>query len=161
MKGKPEVIEILSKMLKEELGALNQYMMHAEMQNSWGYKRLYAETKKQSIGEMKHAEALMERILFLEGTPNLSDFPKLNVGKDVKQQLQNDLALESRAVAAYNVAIAALRKAGDHGSAELLKKLLLEEEEHEDMLETQLGIIKDIGLEKYLLEQTKGQPTLG
>jgi len=156
MKAKPQVLDVLSTMLGEELLALNQYMLHAEMQENWGYLRLSKEIRKLSIVEMKHAEALIERILFLEGTPNLSDFPKLNVGKDVKQQLQNDLALESRAVAAYNVAIAALRKAGDQGSAELLKKLLLEEEAHEDFLDTQLGIIKDIGLEKYLLEQTKG-----
>jgi bacterioferritin len=143
-------------MLGEELLALNQYMLHAEMQENWGYLRLSKEIRKLSIVEMKHAEALIERILFLEGTPNLSDFPKLNVGKDVKQQLQNDLALEKSAVGAYNKAIAALRRAGDQGSAELLKKLLLEEEAHEDFLDTQLGIIKDIGLEKYLLEQTKG-----
>jgi len=156
MKAKSEVLDVLSMMLEEELLALNQYMLHAEMQENWGYLRLSKEIRKLSIVEMKHAEALIERILFLEGTPNLSDFPKLNVGKDVKQQLQNDLALESRAVAAYNVAIAALRKAGDQGSAELLKKLLLEEEAHADFLDTQLGIIKDIGLEKYLLEQTKG-----
>ena len=156
MKAKPEVLDILSMMLEEELLALNQYMLHAEMQENWGYLRLSKEIRKLSIVEMKHAEALMERILFLEGTPNLSDFPKLNIGKDVKQQLENDLALERSASAAYNVAIAALRKAGDHGSAELLKKLLLEEEVHEDFLETQLGIIKDIGLEKYLVERTKG-----
>jgi bacterioferritin len=155
MKAKPEVIDVLNKMLEEELLALNQYMLHAEMQENWGYLRLAKEIRKLSIVEMKHAEALMERILFLEGMPNLSDFPKLNIGKDVKQQLQNDLALEKGAVGAYNKAIAALRQAGDHGSAELLKKLLLDEEEHEDMLETQLGIIKDISLEKYLLEQTK------
>ena len=153
MKAKPEVLDVLSTMLAEELLALNQYMLHAEMQENWGYRRLAKEVRKLSIVEMKHAEALMERILFLEGTPNLSDFPKLNVGKDVKQQLQNDLAIEKSAVTAYNVALAALRKAGDQGSAELLKKLLLEEEAHEDFLDTQLGIIKDIGLEKYLLEQ--------
>ena len=156
MKAKSEVLDVLSMMLEEELLALNQYMLHAEMQENWGYLRLSKEIRNLSIVEMKHAEALIERILFLEGTPNLSDFPKLNVGKDVKQQLQNDLALESRAVAAYNVAIAALRKAGDQGSAELLKKLLLEEEAHEDFLDTQLSIIKDIGLERYLVEQTKG-----
>ena len=156
MKAKPEVLDVLSTMLAEELLALNQYMLHAEMQENWGYLRLSKEIRKLSIVEMKHAEALIERILFLEGIPNLSDFPKLNVGKDVKQQLQNDLALESRAVAAYNVAIAALRKAGDQGSAELLKQLLLEEEAHEDSLDTQRSIIKDIGLEKYLKEQTQG-----
>jgi bacterioferritin len=155
MKAKAEVLDVLGKMLAEELVALNQYMLHAEMQANWGYLRLAKEIRKLSIVEMKHAEALMERILFLEGMPNLSDFPKLNVGKDVHQQLQNDLALEQSAVAAYNEAIAAVRKAGDQGSAELLKKLLLDEEEHEDLLATQLRIIKDIGLEKYLLERTK------
>jgi len=156
MKAKTEVLDVLSMMLEEELLALNQYMLHAEMQENWGYLRLSKEIRQLSIAEMKHAEALMERILFLEGIPNLSDFPKLNIGKDVQQQLQNDLALERSAVGDYNKAIAALRKAGDHGSAELLKKLLLDEEAHEDFLDTQLGIIKDSGLEKYLVEQTKG-----
>ena len=156
MKGKPDVLEILAKMLREELGAISEYMVHAEMCENWGYPRLAKHVKQQSVEEMKHAEALIERILYLEGTPDLQDLPKLTIGKDVKQQLQNDLALEQSAVAAYNEAIAALRKAGDHGSAELLKKLLLDEEEHEDLLDTQLRIIKDIGLEKYLVEQTKG-----
>jgi bacterioferritin len=155
MKGKPEVIEILQKMLKEELGALNQYMLHAEIQNSWGYKRLYAETKKQSIGEMKHAEALLERILFLEGMPNLADLPKLNIGKDVKQQLSNDLALEKGAVAEYNAAVAATRKLGDNGSADLLDKLLHDEEGHVDHLETQLSLIEQLGYENYLAQQMK------
>ena len=155
MKGKPEVIEILSKMFKEELGALNQYMLHAEMQSNWGYKRIYAETKKQAIGEMKHAEALIERILFLEGIPNLADLPKLSIGKDVKQQLTNDLALEKGAVAEYNAAVAAARKAGDNGSADLLDKLLHDEEEHVDHLETQISLIEQLGLENYLAEQMK------
>jgi bacterioferritin len=153
MKGKPEIIEILSKMLKEELGALNQYMLHAEMQNNWGYKRLYAETKKQAIGEMKHAEVLIERILFLEGIPNLADLPKLNIGKDVKQQLSNDLALEKSAVADYNAAVAAARKLGDNASAELLTKLLNDEEQHVDHLETQLSLIEQLGYENYLAQQ--------
>ena len=155
MKGKPEVLEVLSKMLKEELGAISEYMVHAEMCENWGYSRLAKHIKQQSVGEMKHAEALIERILYLEGTPNLNDLPKLNIGKDVKQQLQNDLALEENAVAEYNAAVAAAQKAGDNGSAELLKKLLLDEEGHVDFLETQLGIIKDIGLENYLSEQTE------
>ncbi len=155
MKGKPEVIEILSKMLKEELGALNQYMLHAEMQNNWGYKRLYALTKKQAIGEMKHAEELIERILFLEGMPNLADLPKLTIGKDVKQQLANDLALEKGAVSDYNAAVAAARKAGDNGSADLLDELLHDEEEHADHLETQLELIEQLGLENYLAQQMK------
>ncbi len=153
MKGKPEVIELLSKALKEELGALNQYMLHAEMQNNWGYKRLYKQTKAQAIGEMKHAEELIERILFLEGIPNLADLPKLRIGKDVKQQLQNDLELEKGAVADYNTYVAAARKAGDNASADLLDKLLHDEEEHVDELETQLGLIEQLGLENYLAQQ--------
>jgi bacterioferritin len=155
MKGKPEVLEVLTKMLREELGAISEYMVHAEMCENWGYPRLAKHVKQQSVSEMKHAEALIERILYLEGTPNLNDLPKLNIGKDVKQQLQNDLALEVNAVAEYNDAVAAAQKAGDNGSAELLKKLLLDEEEHVDFLETQLGIIKDIGLENYLSEQAE------
>jgi bacterioferritin len=155
MKGKPEVLEVLDKMLREELGAISEYMVHAEMCENWGYPRLAKHVKQQSVSEMKHAEALIERILYLEGTPNLNDLPKLNIGKDVKQQLQNDLALEVNAVAEYNDAVAAAQKAGDNGSAELLKKLLLDEEEHVDFLETQLGIIKDIGLENYLSEQAE------
>jgi len=153
MKGKAEVLEVLSKMLKEELGALNQYMLHAEMGENWGYKRLSGRIKKQSIDEMKHAEKLVERILHLEGMPNLNELPKLNIGKDVKQQLGNDLALELSAVAAYNAAVAAARKAGDNGSAELLQGILQDEEGHVDFLETQLGLIEQLGLENYLAQQ--------
>jgi bacterioferritin len=153
MKGKPEVLEMLAKMLKEELGAISQYMVHAEMCENWGYKRLSDHTKQESIGEMKHAETLIERILFLEGTPNLNDMPKLAVGKDVKQQLQNDLALEKDAVADYNDAIATCRKAGDQASADMLQAILADEEGHVDFLETQLGIIDEIGLPNYLAQQ--------
>ena len=153
MKGKAEVLEVLSKMLKEELGALNQYMLHAEMCENWGYTRLASLTKKNSLGEMKHAEKLMERILYLEGMPNLNEVPKLNIGKDVKQQLQNDLALELSAVAAYNAAIATARKAGDNGSAELLQGILQDEEAHVDSLETELGLLEQLGLQNYLSEQ--------
>ena len=153
MKGKAEVIEVLAKMLKEELGAISQYFIHAEMCENWGYKKLSEHTKKESINEMKHAEKLIERILFLEGTPNLNDMPKLAVGKDVKQQLQNDLALEKNAVGEYNEAIATCRKAGDHASADLLQAILADEEGHVDFLETQLGLIEEIGLPNYLAQQ--------
>jgi len=153
MKGKPEVLDVLAKMLKEELGAISQYMVHAEMCENWGYKRLSQHTKKESIGEMKHAETLIERILFLEGTPNLNDMPKLQVGKDVKQQLQNDLALEKDAVAEYNAAIATCRKAGDQASADILQAILADEEDHVDFLETQLAIIEGVGLQNYLAQQ--------
>jgi len=153
MKGKTEVLAVLSKALKEELGAILQYFLHAEMCENWGYERLSDLIKKQSIGEMKHAEVLTERILFLEGIPNVGDVPKLNIGKDVKQQLQNDLELEVCAVADYNQAIATCIKAGDNATADLLKVLLQDEEEHVDFLETQLSLIKDLGLENYLIEQ--------
>ena len=153
MKGKPDVLEALTKMLKEELGAISQYMVHAEMCNNWGYKRLYAHIRKESINEMKHAEKLIERILFLEGMPNLADLPKLNIGKDVKQQLENDLALEKSAVADYNEAVATCEKLGDNGSAELLEDILQEEEEHVDFIESQLNLIQEIGLPYYLSQQ--------
>ena len=153
MKGKAEVLEVLQKMLKEELGAVSQYILHAEMCENWGYKRLAAHTKKTSVEEMKHAEKLIERLLYLEGTPNLNELPKLTIGKDVKQQLQNDLALELSAVAAYNGALAAARKAGDNGSADLLQGILEDEEGHVDFLETQLGLIEQLGLENYLAQQ--------
>lgn len=153
MKGKPEVLEVMAEMLKEELGAVNQYFLHAEMCENWGYTRLGEFTKKQAIGEMKHAEVLIERMLFLEGMPNMAELPKLNIGKDVKQQLENDLALEKSAVAEYNKAVATARKAGDNASADLLETLLKDEEEHVDFLETQLGLIRDLGLENYLMQQ--------
>ena len=153
MKGKPEVIEVLAKMLKEELGAISQYFIHAEMCENWGYNKLSDHTKKESINEMKHAEKLIERILFLEGVPNLNDMPKLIVGKDVKAQFQNDLALEKNAVAEYNAVIATCRKAGDQASADLLQVILADEEEHVDFLEEQLGIIEAIGIQNYLAQQ--------
>ncbi len=153
MKGKAEVLEVLQKALSEELQAISQYFVHAEMQSNWGYRRLHDEVRKQSIGEMKHAEELIERILFLEGTPSLNDFAKLKIGKTVEQQLQNDLALEKGAVADYNQYIVVARKAGDNASADLFEKLLKDEEEHVDFLETQLSIIKEVGLNNYLAQQ--------
>lgn len=153
MKGKPAVLDVLSQALKEELGAISQYFLHSEMCENWGYERLSELIKKQALGEMKHAEILIERILFLEGLPNMADLPKLNIGKDVKQQIENDLALEVSAVAEYNQAVAACQKAGDNATADLLKEILKDEEEHVDFLETQLGLIKDLGLENYLMEQ--------
>jgi bacterioferritin len=140
-------------MLKEELGAISQYFLHNEMCENWGYERLSKHIKKIAIDEMGHAEELIERMLFLEGTPNLSELPKLNVGKDVKQQLENDLALEHGAVAGYNEAIATCRKAGDNGTADFLKGILADEEEHVDFFEEQLGLIEQLGLQNYLAQQ--------
>jgi bacterioferritin len=156
MKGKPEVLELLQKALAEELQAINQYFLHSEMQNNWGYKRLHGEIKKQAIGEMKHAEILIERILFLEGMPDLNTFSKLKIGKTVEQQLQNDLALEKGAVADYNAHIAVARKAGDNASADLFETLLKDEEQHVDFLEAQLAVIKEVGLQNYLAQQMYG-----
>lgn len=156
MMGKPEVLAALSEMLREELGAINQYMLHAEMCENWGYKRLGDFVKKQSIGEMKHAEKLMERILFLEGTPRMDEMIKLKIGKDVPQQLEFDLALEKSAVTAYNQAVENCRKAGDNATADFLKEILKDEEEHVNFLETQLGLIKQLGLETYLSVQMGG-----
>jgi len=156
MKGKADVIDALQKALSEELMAISQYFLHGEMQSNWGYKRLYAEIKKQAIGEMKHAEVLIERILFLEGIPNLNDFPKLKIGKNVEQQLQSDLELEKGAVAEYNKSIAIARKEGDNASADLFEVLLKDEEQHVDFLEAQLGLIKEIGLQNYLAQQMHG-----
>jgi bacterioferritin len=153
MKGKPEVLKVLQNMLAEELGALNQYFLHGEMCENWGYELLSKRVRKLSISEMKHAEELIERMLFLEGAPNLSELPKLNIGKDVKQQLENDLALEHGAVTDYNEAIATCRKAGDNGTADFLKGILADEEGHVDFFEEQLGLIEQLGMQNYLARQ--------
>jgi bacterioferritin len=153
MKGKAEVLAVLAEMLKEELGAINQYILHSEMCENWGYKRLSELIKKQALGEMKHAEKLVERILFLEGMPKMDDLPKLNIGKDVKQQLENDLTLERMAVTGYNKSIKTSREAGDNATADFLKEILKDEEGHVDFLETQLGLIQQLGLQNYLSQQ--------
>ncbi len=139
--------------LKEELTAISQYFLHAEMCENWGYEKLSKYIKKQSIDEMKHAEVLVERILFLDGTPQMAEVLPLSVGQNVKQQIENDLKLEINAVAMYNGFIKQAVEAGDNGSKELFTKLLADEEEHVDWLETQLGMIKELGLENYLAQQ--------
>ncbi len=157
MKGKPEVLEALQKMLRGELGAISQYMVHAEMCENWGYARLAEHTEKRAIVEMRHAEMLMKRMLFLDGMPEMLDLPPLTIAHNVKQQLENDLGLEVAAVNDYNEAIAVCRKAGDHGSAELLESILKDEEDHVDFLDAQLTVIKDAGLENYLSTQMEGE----
>ena len=153
MKGKPEVLKVLAEMLKEELGAINQYMLHAEMCENWGYKKLSALVKKQSIGEMKHAEALIERILFLEGTAQMSELFHLRIGQNVKEQFENDLALELEALPRLNAAIKVATEVGDNGSRELFEKILVDEEHHVDWLEAQLHMIREVGIENYLASQ--------
>lgn len=149
MKGNEKVLAELGKALREELTAINQYFLHAEMCENWGYKRLSAFIKKQSIGEMKHAEVLMERILFLDGIPAMDPL-SLTIGKNVKQMLEADLELEVAAVKQYNEAVATATAEKDNGSRDLLVKLLKDEEEHVDWLEAQLHQIEELGYERYL-----------
>jgi bacterioferritin len=153
VKGDAKVIAVLNEVLKAELTAINQYFLHAEMCENWGYHRLADETKKESIGEMKHAEIVMERILLLDGTPNMSAYFKINIGQNVKQQFQNDLQLELDAVKRLNAGINTCVAAKDNGSRELLEKILVEEEEHIDHLEAQLHAIEEVGIENYLAQQ--------
>jgi bacterioferritin len=152
MKGNPKVLAELNKALREELTAINQYFLHAEMCENWGYHKLSEYIKKQSIGEMKHAESLMERILFLDGTPSMQPLD-VKIGSTVKAMIESDLALEVSAVKQYNNAVAVAVDQGDNGSRELFEILLKDEEEHVDFLEAQLQQIKDMGYERYLSQQ--------
>ncbi len=154
MKGDPKVIAVLQEVLKAELTAINQYFLHAEMCANWGYYRLAGVTRKESIEEMTHAEKCMERILYLEGTPNMSDYFKINIGQNVPQQLKNDLQLEYDAVKRLNDGIILCRNANDDGTRELLKSILLDEEHHIDWLEAQLHTLEEIGLQNYLAQWT-------
>mgnify|MGYP001149791402 FL=1 len=153
MRGNEKVIGLLNDALKAELTAISQYILHAEMNENWGYKRIAKAIKKSSIDEMKHAEALIERILFLEGTPKMAELMPLKIGSTVPAQFENDLAAEREAVAMYNAAANACSAAGDNGSKELFEKLLADEEGHADWLETQLGLIEQVGLQNYLAQQ--------
>ncbi len=155
MKGNKKVIEFLQQVLKAELTAINQYFLHAEMMENWGYQRLAKITQKESIEEMRHAEALIERILFLDGAPNMSELFPLRIGQTLKQQLENDLALEEEALPRLNKAIVAAVEAGDNGSRELFEKILVDEEHHVDFLEAQLHLIRELGYENYLAQQIK------
>jgi bacterioferritin len=153
MKGNAEVIESLNEALSEELTAINQYFLHAEMCENWGYKKLAAFNKKQAIDEMKHAEALIERILFLEGLPNLSKYQKLNIGSTVPDMIKNDAKSETAAIASYNRFIDLAIKKNDQGTADFLKKLLKDEEGHLDELESHQDKIRDMGVQVYLSVQ--------
>src|SRR5688572_22199357 len=155
MRGNDQVIAQLNQALKEELTAINQYFLHAEMCHNWGYHRLGGYIRKQSIDEMKHAEKIIERLLFLDATPKM-DHMDLSVGQNVKGQLEADLKLEESAVAMYNKSIQVARDAGDDSSRELFSLLLKDEEMHVDWLEAQLHQIKEIGYERYLSNQTEG-----
>jgi len=149
MKGNPKVVEELNKALREELTAVNQYFLHAEMCENWGYNKLAEYIKKQSIGEMKHAEALMERILFLDGTPSMQPM-ELTIGGNVQKMIESDLALEISAVKQYNAAVQIATELKDNGTRDLLVVLLKDEEDHVDWLEAQLHQIRELGYDRYL-----------
>src|ERR1700744_4806282 len=150
MKGNAKVLEQLNKALRDELTAINQYFLHAEMAENWGYERYSKLIKKQSIDEMRHAEALMERILFLDGIPAM-DPMSLSIGQSVRDMIESDLKLELGAVASYNESIRICVENKDNGSRDLFVRLLKDEEGHVDWLEAQVHLIQEIGYERYLL----------
>jgi bacterioferritin len=153
MKGNPKVIEILNAMLADELTAINQYMVHSEMCDDWGYGKLHKSTEKRAIDEMKHAEKLIGRILFLEGTPIVTNLKAIHIGAAVPEQFVNDWNAEEGAIKAYNTAIKQVADLGDNGTRDLLIDILKDEEAHIDWLEAQQEQIKQMDLKNYLVEQ--------
>jgi bacterioferritin len=152
MQGKTRILELLNDVLTAELTAVNQYFIHAKMCDNWGYERLAKHHRDESIGEMKDADELIERILYLEGVPNMQRLGTVMVGEDVAEQLRLDLELERVAIERLNAGIAACTAEGDNGSRDLLEDILEGEEEHADWLETQLSIIEEIGIAHYLAQ---------
>jgi bacterioferritin len=155
MKGNAKLIEAFNEILTGELTGINQYFIHAKMCQNWGYKRLADKNRHESVEEMKHADELIERILFLEGVPNIQRLGKVKVGESVPEQLALDLALEMEAVARLNKGIALAVEVGDNTSRDLLEHVLVSEEEHIDWLEAQLELIKQVGAENYLAQQIR------
>ena len=156
MKGQSEIIAGLNGALTIELTAINQYFCQSKMCADWGFHDLAKKHREESIGEMKHAEKLIERILFLEGTPEIARYDVIRVGADVEEQFENDLKLEMKGVAHYNELVALSVKLGDNGTRELVAPILTESEEHVDWLETQLFRIEKVGIQNYLSEQMGG-----
>jgi bacterioferritin len=155
MKGSREVIDLLNEVLAGELVAINQYFLHAKMCKNWGYLRIAAKVREESIGEMKHADQLADRILFLDGLPNFQRLDKLTIGQNVPEQLRCDVELEYAAVKRLNDGIRLCREQGDNATEDLLTKILVSEEDHVDWLETQLRVIAEIGDKAYLAEQLR------
>jgi bacterioferritin len=155
MKGDAKIIGVLNDVLTAELTAINQYFVHGEMCENWGYERLHKIIRKHSIGEMKHAEELIERVLFLEGIPNVQRLFNIRIGESVPEIFKADYALEIEALPRLNEGIELCRQAGDNNSRNLLERILHEEEEHVDWLEAQLGLLEQVGVQNYLAEQIK------
>jgi bacterioferritin len=155
VKGDPAVIDVLNDVLTNELTAVNQYFLHGRICDNWGYERLHEKFRNQSIDEMKDADELIERILYLEGLPNVQRYNKINVGEEVPEMLRLDLEVERSAIGALNRGIELCRQKGDNGSADLLEDILEGEEEHANWLEAQLTAIDQIGPQNYLAEQLK------
>lgn len=155
MKGDPRIIDLLNEVLTNELTAVNQYFLHARIVENWGYERLYAKFREESIDEMKDADRLIERILYLEGLPNVQRYEKINVGESVPEMFRLDLEVEKHAIGVLNRGIALAREAGDNGSAELLEDILEGEEDHANWLEAQLTALDQVGAQGYLAEQLK------
>jgi len=153
MKGNEKVIATLNDLLSDELTAVNQYMVHAGMDENWGYEKLHDAVEKRAITEMKHAESLIDRLLFLEGVPIVSNLKKINIGAKVEAQLAHDLEAEIDAVKGYNAGIKLAAEVGDNGTRELFESILKDEEEHVDWLEAQLDQIAQMGISDYLGEQ--------
>jgi bacterioferritin len=155
MKGNEKIIALLNDFLADELTAISQYMVHSEMCADWGYNKLHEAVEKRAIGEMKHAEKLIGRILFLEGQPVVNQLNKISIGGTVEAQLKHDLDAEAEAIKAYNDGIRLCLELGDNGSRELIEDNLEDEEEHLDWLEAQLDQVNQMGLQNYLLAQVK------
>ena len=155
MKGDAKVIEALNRILTIELTAINQYFVQAKMLKNWGYLGLAGKMREESIEEMKHADQIIDRILFLDGIPNIARYDVIRVGTDVKEQFENDLRLESGGVKAYNEAVDLCLKLKDGGTREILEEILSDSEEHVDWIETQLGLIKSVGIQNYLAEHLR------
>jgi bacterioferritin len=153
MKGDPKVIELLNEVLANELTAVNQYFLHARMCDNWGYQRLHHRFREESIGEMKDADELIQRILYLEGLPNVQKLNKINLGESVPEMFQVDHDLEKQAIDTLNRGIALARQVGDNGSAELLEDILEGEEDHADWIEGQQAAMQQMGVQNYLSQQ--------
>jgi bacterioferritin len=155
MQGNAQVIALLNEVLTAELTAINQYFLHAKLCEHWGFERLWKKVRAESIDEMKHADGLIERILYLDGLPNVQRYGKVNVGQTVKEQFQLDLNVEKEAITRLNAGIELCRSVGDNGTREMLEDILVGEEDHADWLETQLTLMAQLGDAAYLAEQMK------